>query len=167
MTSTTPTHDSSSTPSTPGPRGRRRFTARSTSIGVAVIGIVAVLLLGGFAATRGGATPSPPDLADRTFESTEVRGHRLVDGTTVRITFEDDHVSAQAGCNTVFGAADWSDGVLEAPRLASTMMACSTELLAQDTWLGALLESSPSITLDGPRLTIAGSSTLVLVEVES
>lgn len=141
----------------------RRIT-RPASFAVVGLGLVAVLVLAGFAAT--GGTPTTPDLAGRTFASTEVAGHELVPGTSVRITFEEGHLSATAACNTVFGSAQWSDGVLEAGPLASTMMACSPELMAQDAWLAELLEAGPTIALDGSTLTISGeTSTLVLAEV--
>lgn len=141
----------------------RRFT-RPMTFAVVGLGLAAVLLLAGFAAT--GGVQAGPDLAGRTFESTRVVGHDLVDGTTVRVGFDADRLSAKAGCNTIFGSAQWAGGVLETSRLASTMMGCSPELLAQDAWLIGFLESGPTIALDGSTLTISdGTSTLVLVEL--
>jgi len=108
-----------------------------------------------------------PELSGRSFVSTAVRGRELVAGTTVRLTFGDDHVSARAGCNTVFGGATWSDGTLRAGQLAMTMMACSPELEEQDGWLSDLLTSSPALVLDGGTLTVGGPDSGLTLEEES
>lgn len=116
--------------------------------------------------TDGGA--DAPRLAGRTFVSTATRGRTLVPGTTVRVTFRDGGLAVRAGCNTLFGPAGWAEGILAAPALASTMMACAPELMAQDEWLAALLQSRPAIELDGRTLTIGDASTgLLLVEAEA
>lgn len=109
-----------------------------------------------------------PPLVGRTFVSTQTHGQALVPGSTVRITFRDGGLAAKAGCNTLFGSATWTGGVLAAPMLASTMMACSPELMAQDTWLAELLQSEPALALDGHTLTLGdAASGLVLVETEA
>jgi heat shock protein HslJ len=112
--------------------------------------------------------PDAPPLAGRTFVSTSAFGRPLVPGSTVRITFREGGLAATAGCNTLFGSAGWTEGVLAAPTLASTMMACAPELMAQDEWLAVLLQSRPAIELDGRTLTIGdGSTGLLLVEAET
>lgn len=108
-----------------------------------------------------------PRLAGRTFVSAAARGRALVPGTTVRITFREGGLAVRAGCNTLFGSASWAGGTLRAPALASTMMACSPELMAQDEWLATLVQSGPSIRVDGRTLTIGdASSGLQLVEAD-
>ena len=96
------------------------------------------------------------DLADRTFVSTDVRGHDLVEDTSVTLSFESDRVSASAGCNTFSGAASWDDGTLSLSddELAATMMACSPEQQEQDDWLTEFLASSPDLALDRSTLTL-------------
>lgn len=117
--------------------------------GIAVA-LLAVSLLAG---CSGGSEEL--DLNGREFTSTEVRGHSLVDGTSVRLTFEEDGISAQAGCNTIFGGASWADGVLTSDgQLAMTMMGCDGDLAAQDQWLSDFLASEPSIALDGDTLVL-------------
>lgn len=119
----------------------------------AEVGIVLALLSMGLLAgcsSDGGDL----DLAGREFTSTEVRGHTLVDGTTVRLTFDEDTMSAQAGCNTLAGGASWADGILTAGPLAMTMMACEDALAAQDQWLSDFLASEPAITQDGETLVL-------------
>ena len=127
----------------------RRPRARRL-IGTAALPVV-VLLLAACAAASGAAED---DLVGRSFESTDVEGHTLVEGTVITLIVSSDGVSANAGCNTLFGDATWDDGVLRMPQAASTMMACDPALMDQDQWLGALLESSPPYELDGDTLTL-------------
>ena len=107
----------------------------------------------------------PVDLAGRTFESAQVSGITLADGTAVTLSFEDDGISASAGCNTMSGGANWDDGTLEiAGELATTMMACPEGLQEQEDWLGALLTSSPAIALDGDTLIVGDDTTGMVLE---
>jgi heat shock protein HslJ len=107
-------------------------------------------------ATAGLEDGETVDLADRTFMSTDVRGHDLVEDTSVTLSFESDRVSASAGCNTFSGAASWDDGTLSLgdDELAATMMACSPEQQEQDDWLTEFLASSPDLALDRSTLTL-------------
>jgi heat shock protein HslJ len=103
-----------------------------------------------------GAVPQLADLSGRTFTSTSVEGWTVVDGTAVILTFDDEGVSAIAGCNTMRGGAAITDGALAvADPMASTMMACSEELTAQDEWLQAFLTAGPTVALDAAELTLA------------
>ena len=130
----------------------------------APVAVLSTVLLGrvlagcGEDADRGSATAGREtvDLADRTFVSTDVRCHDLVEDTSVTLSFESDRVSASAGCNTFMGAASWDDGTLslDDEELAATMMACSPEQQEQDDWLTGFLASSPDLALDGSTLTV-------------
>lgn len=79
------------------------------------------------------------------------------DGQTINVSFADGSISVNAGCNTLFGQASWADGQIElaAPTLASTMMACSEPLMAQDQLLITFFSSSPSWSLAGETLTVS------------
>jgi heat shock protein HslJ len=116
---------------------------------------VALVLVGTSALAGCGTGAEDLDLAGRTFVSTEVRGHTLVDGTVIRLSFEEDNISAQAGCNTMFGPASWEGEVLttEGP-MAMSMMACDNGLSEQDDWLSSFLTSEPAITLEGETLVL-------------
>ena len=115
--------------------------------------------------TSGAAAAGGDGLAGRTFLSTSVEGQELVADTRVSIAFEDGNLSMNAGCNTSFGAYSVADGVLTAGPLAQTMMFCGDELSAQDAWLVQLLESAPTVSVDGDALTIASTDvTLELVD---
>ncbi len=114
-----------------------------------------------------GTPPTTDDLIDRTFESTAVAGHELVADTIVVLSFAADRVGARAGCNSMSGGYSITDGTLEIGVMASTMMACSDELAAQDTWLSGFLSSGPAIALDGDTLTLtADDATLTLRVVQ-
>lgn len=103
-----------------------------------------------------GSAPTADDLVDRSFEATEVVGHELVADSTIELAFMADSVAARAGCNSMNGGYKIVDGALKVAAMASTMMACSDELMEQDTWLSEFLSSEPSIALEGDVLTLTG-----------
>ena len=108
-----------------------------------------------------------PELDGRSFVATEVEGRDLVEGSTLRLTFEDGNVSAQAGCNTIFGGATWDDGTLTlVGELARTSMGCVDGLAEQDDWLAGLLSSGPAIELEGETLTLDDGATTITLEQE-
>jgi heat shock protein HslJ len=135
---------------------------------------VALLALAGLTITACGSDDSPTsdsvtaaDLSNRGFESTDVTGHDLVDGSEITMNFLDDAVSVNAGCNTMNGRFEIADGTFTAEQFAMTMMACPDPLMAQDTWLSEFLASSPSIAVDGSTLTFTGDdATITLEEIE-
>jgi heat shock protein HslJ len=111
-----------------------------------------------------GSAPTADDLADRAFESTEVDGYELVADTTVELAFLADSIAARGGCNSMSGGYEIVDGTLEVATMASTMMACSDELMAQDDWLSTFLSSNPAIALDGGTLTLTGETSSITLE---
>jgi heat shock protein HslJ len=121
---------------------------------------LAVLAVLGAGLALGACGSESVDLAGRSFTSTQVRGHDLVEGSTITLTFEDGRVSAQGGCNTLNGAATWEGDTLEvAEPMASTMMACDQPLMDQDQWLSTFLTSSPALEVDGETLTLGDDTT--------
>jgi heat shock protein HslJ len=104
-----------------------------------------------------------------TFVATEVTGaHTIVPGSTITLTFEKGALSARAGCNSMFGQYTITGGVLSAPQLASTLMACDDALMAQDTWLAAFLASSPTWTYENGTLTLTnGTDTIAMTKAPS
>ena len=113
-------------------------------------------------------TPTADDLSGRGFVSSDVTGYDLVEGSlAITMNFLDDAVSVNAGCNTMNGGYEITDGAFVAGQFAMTMMACDDPLMAQDTWLGEFLASSPSISLDGSTLSFSGDDvTITLDEIE-
>ncbi|MDG3014185.1 META domain-containing protein [Speluncibacter jeojiensis] len=109
-------------------------------------------------------TVNASSLNGHTFVSTEVTGHQLVPGSTVRLHFENGDLSARAGCNTM-GApyAITADELRWTGGARSTMMACDPALMSQDAWLTDFLDRGAAVTLDGPTLTLtSGATTLTL-----
>jgi heat shock protein HslJ len=96
------------------------------------------------------------DLDGRSFVSTGAQGYEIVADTTVSLSFADERISANAGCNTQNGGVEVVEGQLRLTSpLASTMMGCEEPLMAQDQWVASFLEADPDITLDGDALTLS------------
>jgi heat shock protein HslJ len=116
------------------------------------------------------AEPGQPvtteDLEGTEWTSTNVSGHELVDGSTITLGFGSG-MSVAAGCNTI-GAeyAVSEDGTLAwTSEPASTMMACSDELEAQDQWLTQLFTDGVNATTEGTDLKLtSGEVTIELAE---
>jgi heat shock protein HslJ len=138
-----------------------------TALALLTLSALAFAACGSDDDTASGSAPTADDLEGTAFESTEVTGHELVADTTISLAFQDDRVSANGGCNTMNGGYTITDGTLEVAAMASTMMACSDELMAQDDWLAEFLAGGPEIALDGDTLTLTGGdSTMTLAAVQ-
>lgn len=107
------------------------------------------------------SAPAAADLAGRSFVSTAVRGHELVPGSQVSLSFKPRALSAQAGCNTLAGGWSIADGRLRTGELAATQIGCEPALAEQDEWLGSLLADGPRIALDGSMLTLEGDGATI------
>jgi heat shock protein HslJ len=111
-------------------------------------------------------------LAGRTFISQSIAdegiAHGLAQGTAVRLTFQGDTLSANAGCNTMSGGYTIDGGKLVTiGDWATTEMGCQPALQAQDQWLSAFLSSGPRITLNGDSLVlISGGTAMELLDRE-
>ena len=130
--------------------------------------VLAVTLLAGaslLSACGNGSETESADLEGRTFttQSVVIDGTETpaADGGTVTLAFIDGSISINAGCNSLFGEATWTDGTITVPAgtLASTMMACSEPLMAQDQLLADFFASNPTWTLTGESLTIESEAT--------
>ena len=86
----------------------------------------------------------------------------LVPGSSIELRFEADSLSANAGCNTLFGRASIDGDELVAPTLASTRKACDDDLMQQDAWLSSFLGSRPTMeVLDQDLWLSQGDDTVV------
>ncbi len=111
--------------------------------------------------------PTAEELSGLRFVSSNVTGYDLVEGSEITMAFDDAGVSVNAGCNTMNGEYEITDGTLVAGPFASTMMACDEPLMAQDMWLSEFLSASPAISVDGSTLSLTGDeTTITLDEVE-
>lgn len=138
-----------------------------TAIALVALSALALAACGSDDDSASGSAPTPEELAGQAFESTDVTGYDLVEGTTITLGFEADTVGAQGGCNTQSGGYTISDGTLEVSTMASTMMACEKALMDQDTWVSEFLTSSPEISLDGGTLTLTGSDATISLEAKT
>jgi heat shock protein HslJ len=128
---------------------------------VLILGVLGALLLVVSAcgdddtATSGGS-----DVWGRTF---------VTDGPPpLRVGFTDDHqVTAVAECNHLSANARIEDGVLTVDAMGGTEMGCDPDRHAYDEFLASFFQSSPTVALDGPMLTLtSGADTLVLTDRE-
>jgi heat shock protein HslJ len=146
-------------------------SGRQTAVRTRVIAIVATV---GLAVGCGGASssaskqpppgPSPPSVSGRTFISTAVVGHRLAAGTHLQITFtRDERISVNAGCNTLGAGYHIDAAQLVVDALAGTEMGCDPDRMAQDQWIGELLQSKPELVVATDGITLrSGTTTLTL-----
>ena len=120
---------------------------------------------GGDAAPTNAPSGTPvaaADLAGKTYESTAVEGHELVPGEPVRVTFEGDTMSVSAGCNTMFGAFELTDGTLAwSGEPASSLIGCEPELADQDAWLAELFTTGVDASSDGSSLTLTSDEVVM------
>lgn len=121
----------------------------------------------------GGSGDALGPLTGLTFLSTSVtqddKPYNLVDDTRISLTFTDNGVSANAGCNHLGADARYTDGTLVVlgDGMSMTEMGCDPPRMDQDTWLADILTSKPSVVIDGDRLTVTSGGTVIeLVDKE-
>lgn len=94
-------------------------------------------------------------IEDRMLVSTEVSGHELVEGSTIRVSTEDDALTVIADCNTMSAAYTYEDGTLAwSSEPASTMMACDPALMDQDQWLSELFTAGVEVSGSGSDVVL-------------
>lgn len=115
----------------------------------------------------GSTSPTGADELDgNQYVATGITGYEPVADSQLTLTFEDGQMSANAGCNTLGGAYSFEDGTLkwtDAPR--ATMMACSDELMAQDTWLTDHFTEGFEAEIDGKTLTLTSGDVVITLEI--
>ncbi len=127
-------------------------------------------------ATLGGRTTSAPlntsgggqtGLAGLEFLLDDSMGFTPLQGTTVRLSFEETQFGISAGCNNLGGTYSQCAGKLCASDLFTTDIACDSPRQMQDEWLADFFTSQPSLSLSGDRLTLTGTdATLEFVDSE-
>ena len=139
------------------------------------LALITALVLTGCGNGDGSASPPAQepdlDLAGHSYLSDTVmvddEPHDLVTGSRIRLTFDDSRISANAGCNTMSGAAAWANGTLVlGGALASTEMGCKPDLMDQDSWLADVLGSEPTLDLSGDTLTLTSDTTVITLTDE-
>jgi heat shock protein HslJ len=95
-------------------------------------------------------------LAGLEFSSIAATGFTLATDTTISLTFDYSALSFEAGCNNHSAPYSLCDGRLCASDFRVTAIGCDPILQAQDEWMAAFFGSSPRLSRQGPRLTLAG-----------
>ena len=116
-----------------------------------------------------GGDGSGDDLAagldGRTFESTAVTvdgiEQPLVDGTVIRLSFENGQLGASAGCNSMGGGYQLDASTLVIGAMAMTEMGCDPARHAQDDLVVGFLAASPSLELAGDELVASTDDTVM------
>lgn len=139
---------------------------RATLIaGAALASLVVLSGCGSEVAEPTGQAATWNDVVSLTFQSTAVTeagaDKPLASEEPISIRFADGDLAASAGCNTLTGAAEIVDGVLQVGQLASTRMACEPALMEQDQWLSEFLTANPTATIDDGTLTLTANETAI------
>ncbi|MBA3266309.1 MAG: META domain-containing protein [Nocardioidaceae bacterium] len=128
----------------------------------------------------GGSGPGPDDnaalafgdLDGRTFVSTQVtrdgKPDRLPSNAPIQLGFDGSTLSANAGCNSLFGEGRLDGDLLVIGGMGGTDMGCEPALMKQDEWLAKSLTAQPTVELDGDELTVSsGATTIELLDDEA
>lgn len=156
--------ETSTQPKPPRPRQTGMTIRRRALVAASA---AAVLFAGGCGGTD---SVSAQDLNGTTWVTTTVTRagteSPAANGSTITVTFENGRISVNAGCNTMSAGVTVEDDVLVLDgAMASTQMACDTELMNQDAWLSQFLSSKPEVTVDGSTMTLtSGESELTLTD---
>jgi len=105
------------------------------------------------------------DLDGSSYASTAVVGHELVDGTRVRLSFEDGVLAVSAGCNTMTSAYDVTgDRLAWSGEPAATRMGCLEDVAAQDEWLTSLFQTGVTARLVDDDLELTQDEVVLTLE---
>ncbi|HEX6682903.1 MAG TPA: META domain-containing protein [Candidatus Limnocylindrales bacterium] len=130
-----------------------------------VVAVVALLLLSACASGHepgGSPAGDGAELLGRTFLSTEVSGHSLAPQTRIMLSFpEKGKITANAGCNHLFGEVVFEGDRMKVSDMGGTDMACEQALMAQDQWLTGFLQTGPRNVLFGDELTLTGDGAVL------
>lgn len=92
----------------------------------------------------------------------------LVGSAPVTLTFIDEGISVQPGCNTLIASATIADGRLQVDgEIASTKKACEEPLMAQDAFFAQFLSSSPLISFEGSTMMTTSEDVVVTWQATS
>lgn len=126
------------------------------------LAVVAVLLA---ACTPASPSPAPASVDGRIFLSTGItdggQPFALVDGTRIRVSFNDGQIGLSAGCNSMSGPYAIDAGVLRVTSLATTEIGCDPARHDQDMWLATFIGAGPIIQLSGNDLTLDGGDLVI------
>lgn len=139
-------------------REHRRNLLGALVAGAVVAGVTGTLI-GAAALKRSKSLP-----ASGTYESVEIQGIELVEGTTVRVTFTDGWADIFAGGNNMTGTVMTLGSTLFWSEEDSTSVGCMPNIAVQDAWLSKWLNGGVSFFRDHKKLTLAKHDTKIVFE---
>ncbi len=120
--------------------------------------------------------PAESPFVGKTYESTALEDigegegvtPPLVPGTPIRITFGEDDIEVETGCNRLSGTYTVEGPLLVVEDLAGTEMACEDDLQDQETFIAGALIERPSVSPQPPDgLRISGEEwALTMIDAE-
>jgi heat shock protein HslJ len=117
--------------------------------------------------TEPGAAPDSELVGTRWLLSEIAGAPPVASDSPAELEFDpaESRVAGSTGCNRFFGGYTLSEDTISFEQLGSTMMACSDELMQQETSFFQLMEAVTSYSLDGDTLTLntADGQSLVFV----
>ncbi len=117
--------------------------------------------------TSGGTSAPETGIEGRDFLLSSAQGYTLVAGTQLRVSFDDNQLTFNAGCNTASGTYSLCQERLCVADLATTDIGCDSQRHTQDEWLADFFVASPRLSIAGATLTLEGASaTLELLDRE-
>lgn len=115
-------------------------------------------------------TPVEPGPDGTTYVVTAVteagKPRPLVDGTEIRLRFDDGQLSITAGCNSMSGRYELADGTLTVESLATTEMGCDPARMDQDTWVAGLFAGPVALRTGADPSLTSGDVVLALADRE-
>lgn len=113
--------------------------------------------------------PAQDPVAGRTFESTKVEGVAppLVDGVPIMITFDEDLLTIDAGCDLITGTYRIDGPLLMVQDLSGIESGCTPGLVPQNEWISDMIITRPIITLTPPDGLVLSDDSWSLTMVEA
>lgn len=105
---------------------------------------------------RNRSDPEPSNLEGTSWDLFAFRKTRPIEGTHFTLTFEDDQVRGNAGCNSYFGTYEVNGNQIVFSQLGMTEMACMEPegLMEQEQYLLAFLSDGERFELKDGQLFI-------------
>jgi heat shock protein HslJ len=105
----------------------------------------------------------PATLAGTSWKAITVAGAAPVAGREPTLTFTDDGINGNTGCNGFFGGYTYTDGTLKLSQIGMTLMACDDAVGHVEMAFTQALNGATSVSIDdGGQLLLSGSGGDVL-----
>ena len=126
--------------------------------------VVALALLAVGVLVAGAPGCAGARLPEGTWVVTSAEDHELVAGVETSVTIDDGEMRIHSGCNTMQGRVSYSDGVVSAKDLSTTLMACEQELMDQDAWLADFFTAGAEVSIEEDTMTLVRGSVILTLE---